>query len=91
MTTKTTTAMAAGSVGLPRTTAIAAPLTFIALPCVATLPFTAPPSSALATTLPALIPTAAGWTRGLIRSLWRARIARGAMTIVGGGLGRGLT
>ena len=88
MTTKTTAAMTAGTVGLPRATAIAAALTFIAFPSVATLPFTAATTAltwaAIATraTLPALMPTAARRTTGGIRGGRRACIPRGALPFV---------
>ena len=72
MTTKTTAAMTAGTVGLPRATAVAAAFTFIAFPSVAPLPLAATTTAAALATLPALIPTATGWSAGLIRGLRRA-------------------
>jgi hypothetical protein len=74
------TAMTAGTVGLPRATAVAAAFTFIAFPSVAPLPLAATTTAAALTlaavaaltTLPALIPTATGWSAGLIRGLRRA-------------------
>jgi hypothetical protein len=81
VTTKTTAAMTAGTVGLPRATAVAAAFTFIAFPSVAPLPLAAATTTAAAlalaavaalATLPALIPTATGWSAGLIRGLRRA-------------------
>ena len=55
---KTTAAMTAGTVGLPRATAVAAAFAFIAFPSVAPLPLAA--ATAALATLPALIPTATG-------------------------------
>jgi hypothetical protein len=79
VTTKTTAAMTAGTVGLPRATAVAAAFTFIAFPSVAPLPLAATTTAAALAlaavaalaTLPALIPTATGWSAGLIRGLRR--------------------
>ncbi len=96
MTTKTT---ATRAVGLPRASTVAATLTFIAFPGVTTLPFAAATTTAALAltalpalaTLPALVPAAAGWAAGLIRSLGCAGTTRGALTIVGRFLGRGLT
>ena len=80
MTPKTTAAMTAGTVGLPRATAVAAAFTFIAFPSVAPLPLAATTTAAALAlaavaglaTLPALIPTTTGWSAGLIRGLRRA-------------------
>jgi hypothetical protein len=80
VTTKTTAAMTAGTVGLPRATAVAAAFTFIAFPSVAPLPLAATTTAAALAlaavaalaTLPALIPTTTGWSAGLIRRLRRA-------------------
>ena len=68
MTTKPTAAMTAGTIGLPRATAVAAAFTFIAFPSVAPLPLAATTTAAALAlaaraglaTLPALIPTATG-------------------------------
>jgi len=78
VTTKTTATMTAGTVGLPRATAVAAAFTFIAFPSVAPLPLAAATTTTAAlavaalATLPALIPTTTGWSAGLIRRLRRA-------------------